>query len=227
MEHQMNDTLIASRKHATIALLIVAAVTLLGIQQASSLGAVRPEASRVIPYLSLIGLQLLWVRFIHVGLKAHGHSLSELTGGRWTSARDVFMDLLFGAIGFFAAATGAEALTRAVGGTHANTAFLLPHGVPESVLWVLVSVTAGACEEIVFRGYLQRQLAALTGSVTAGILLQAMAFGISHGYQGLAPMAITGSYGLVLGILAWWRGNIRASALAHAATDIVGGLTRF
>jgi len=137
------------------------------------------------------------------------------------------MDLLFGAIGFVAAATAAEALTRALGGAPANTAFLLPHGVPESVLWVLVSVTAGLCEEIVFRGYLQRQLAALTGSVTAGILLQAIAFGISHGYQGFAPMAITGSYGLVLGILAWWRGNIRASALAHAATDIVGGLTRF
>jgi CAAX protease family protein len=223
----MNDTLIASRKHAAIVLLIVAAVTLLGIQQASSLAAVRPEASRVIPYFSLIGLQLLWVRFIHVGLKAHAHSLSELTGGRWTSGRDVFMDLLFGAIGFFAAATAVEALTKALGGTRANTAFLLPQGVPESVLWVFVAVTAGACEEIVFRGYLQRQLAALTGSVTAGILLQAIAFGISHGYQGLAPTALTGSYGLVLGILAWWRGNIRASALAHAATDIVGGLTRF
>jgi len=123
--------------------------------------------------------------------------------------------------------TAAEALTRALGGTDANTAFLRPHGVPESVLWVLVSVTAGVCEEIVFRGYLQRQLAVLTGSVTAGIVLQAIAFGISHGYQGLAPMAITGSYGLVLGMLAWWRGNIRAGALAHAATDIVGGLTRF
>jgi uncharacterized protein len=180
----MNDTLIASRTHAAIALLIVAAVTLLGIQQASALAAVRPEASRVIPYLSLIGLQLLWVRFIHVGLKAHAHSLSELT-------------------------------------------FVLPHGLPESVLWVCVSVTAGACEEIVFRGYLQRQLSALTGSVTAGILLQSIAFGISHGYQGLAPMAITGSYGLVLGILAWWRGNIRAGALAHATTDIVGGLSGF
>ena len=55
----MNDTLIASRKHATIALLIVVAVTLLGIRQASSLAALRPEASREIPYLSLIGLQLL------------------------------------------------------------------------------------------------------------------------------------------------------------------------
>jgi membrane protease YdiL (CAAX protease family) len=227
MEHQMNNTVIASRTHLTIALLIVTAVTLLGIQQASSLGAVRPEASRVIPYLSLIGLQLLWVRFIHFGLKPRGHSLAELTGGRWSSARDVFMDLLFGTIGFFAAAGAAEALTRALSGADANTAFLLPHGGPESLLWVLVSVTAGVCEEIVFRGYLQRQFAALTGSVTAGILLQAIAFGISHGYQGLAPMAITGSYGLVLGVLAWWRGNVRASALAHAATDIIGGLTRF
>src|SRR4029453_9569413 len=99
----MNDALIASRKHAAIALLIVAAVTLLGIQQASSLAAVRPEASRMIPYLTLIGLQLLWVRFIHVGLKARAHSLVELTGGRWTCRRDVVMDFLFGGIGFFVA----------------------------------------------------------------------------------------------------------------------------
>jgi membrane protease YdiL (CAAX protease family) len=223
----MNDALIASRKHAATALLIVAAVTLLGIQQASSLAAVRPETSRMIPYFTLIGLQLLWVRFIHVGLKAHAHSLGELTGGRWTCRRDVVMDFLCGAIGFLVAVTAAEALTRALGGSDAKTDFLRPHGVPESVLWVFVSVTAGVCEEIVFRGYLQRQLAALTGSVTAGILLQAIAFGISHGYQGRAPMAIAGSYGLVLGVLAWWRGNIRAGALAHAATDIVGGLTRF
>jgi len=222
----MTETLIASRKHTTIVLLIVAAVTLVGMQQASSLEALSPGASRVIPYLSLIGLQLLWVRFIHVGLKAHGHSLAELTG-RGISARDVFVDLFYGAIGFFAARTAAIALARTLGGPPANTAFLLPHGVPESVLWVFVSLSAGVCEEIVFRGYLQRQLAALTGSVAAGILLQATAFGMSHGYQGLAPMAITGSYGLVLGILAWWRGNIRACALAHAATDIVGGLTRF
>ena len=88
----MTDTLIASRKHTTIVLLIVAAVTLVGMQQASSLEALSPGASRVIPYLSLIGLQLLWVRFIHVGLKAHGYSLAELTG-RGISARDVFVDL--------------------------------------------------------------------------------------------------------------------------------------
>ena len=223
----MNDTRIASRTHLAIALLIVAAVTLLGIQQSSSLAAVGPEASRVIPYLSLIGLQLLWVRFIHAGLKKHGHTLSELTGGRGTSGRELGMDLLYGAIGFFVAVAAAKAFRKALGGDDANTAFLLPHGVPESVLWVFVSVTAGVCEEIVFRGYLQRQFAALTRSVTAGILLQAIAFGISHGYQGRAPMAIAGSYGFVLGILAWWRGNIRASALAHAATDIVGGLTLF
>ena len=219
----MNDTLIASRKHATIALLIVAAVTLLGIQQASSLEAIRPEASRVIPYLSLIGMQLLWVRFIYSGLKTHGHSLSELTGGRWTSARDVFMDLLFGGIGFFVAITAAEALTRALGGTDANTAFLRP--TFRSVLRVLVSITAGACEEIVFRGYLQRQLAALTGSVTAGIHFRPSP-SESHTATRLAPAAITGSYGLLQG---YWHGGagISSRRVGSAATDIVGGLTRF
>jgi membrane protease YdiL (CAAX protease family) len=33
---------------------------------------------------------------------------------------------------------------------------LLPLGLVESMLWVAVSISAGICEELTFRGYLQR-----------------------------------------------------------------------
>ena len=224
----MAQSLIASRRHLVIVLLIITTITLLGMAQTESLGRMPADGtSHVIPYLVLIGLQLLWVRYIHIGMHAHGHSLAELTDGRWLSPRAAIVDVGYAALGFAAARSIAAFLEVAMGNYHANTAFLLPHGVAESLLWVLVSVTAGICEEIVYRGYLQRQLTALSGSVAGGIVLQAIAFGVSHGYQGIQPMAVAGAYGLVLGILARWRGNIRASALAHAATDIVGGLTRF
>lgn len=224
----MNQALIASRRHLAIVLIIIAALTLAGIAQSASAGAspageTPSPASRLVPYLVLIGLQILWVRYVRGGMRAHGHALGELTGGR-PAPRELLFDVAAGALGMVVARALAAGLAASMDQYHANTAFLLPHGAAEAVLWVAVSVTAGTCEEIIFRGYLQRQFTALTGSVAGGVLLQTVAFGISHGYQGFQSMAVTGAYGLVLGLLAWWRGNIRAAALAHAATDIVGGL---
>ena len=219
--------LIASRKHTAVFMLIVAWVTIAGIVQAR-MATAEPGAttSHFVPYLVLIGLQLLWVRFVYKGMKSEGHSLAELTGGRWVSPRNIVMDLLFGAIGFFTLRIAAEGLKVALG-EQANVAFLLPRGLTESLLWVALSITAGICEELVFRGYLQRQLIALTGSAVLGIVLQAVIFGVGHSYQGFKSIAVTGTVGFVLGILAWYRGNIRAGAIAHAVTDILGGLTRF
>ena len=54
--------------------------------------------------------------------------------------------------------------------------------------WCCLSATAGFCEEIVFRGYLQRQLAAFSKSTLMGVLLSAAIFGVSHGYEGAARM---------------------------------------
>jgi Type II CAAX prenyl endopeptidase Rce1-like len=44
-----------------------------------------------------------------------------------------------------------------------RVAFLLPTTLAESIGWSVVAITAGICEEIVYRGYLQRQLSAFTG----------------------------------------------------------------
>ena len=43
--------------------------------------------------------------------------------------------------------------------------FLIPGTTLELLVWFCLSATAGICEEIIFRGYLQRQFAAFTGSM--------------------------------------------------------------
>jgi membrane protease YdiL (CAAX protease family) len=53
-----------------------------------------------------------------------------------------------------------------------NVASMLPRTVLEIFIWILVSVSAGICEEFVYRGYLQRQFAAMTRSVSAALVLQ-------------------------------------------------------
>src|SRR5258707_14100112 len=85
---------------------------------------------------------------------------------------------------------------------------MLPQRGIELTFWIALSVTAGICEETIFRGYLQRQFMALTKSAPAGILLSAAAFGAAHAYQGFRMVILIGLYGAMFGILAYWRGTL-------------------
>ena len=65
--------LIASRKHTGIVLGIVAAIAVAGatqLAQVAPAGDVGPRTSRVVPYLVLVALQLFWVHYVRLGLKA-------------------------------------------------------------------------------------------------------------------------------------------------------------
>jgi membrane protease YdiL (CAAX protease family) len=90
-------------------------------------------------------------------------------------------------------------------------------------LWIALSASAGFCEEAVFRGYFQRQFSALTRSRWAGLVLQALLFGISHGYQGIGAMARIALFGLLYGGLALWRKSLRPGMVAHAWSDVYSG----
>ena len=70
-------------------------------------------------------------------------------------------------------------------------------------------------------------MAALSGSPRLAILGQAIVFGVAHGYEVVGAVIEIVVYGLAIGVLAQWRGNIRAGVLAHAAWDIFAGLGPF
>jgi membrane protease YdiL (CAAX protease family) len=105
-----------------------------------------------------------------------------------------------------------------------NIRFLVPHGRLELVLWVILSVTAGICEEAIFRGYLQRQLLALTGNAPAAIAGAAVIFGAGHIYQGYRGAVVIACYGAMFGVLAHWRKSVRPGMLAHAWQDTISGI---
>ena len=87
-----------------------------------------------------------------------------------------------------------------------------------------VSLTAGFCEELIYRGYLQRQFTALTHSVAGGIVLQAIAFALSHGYQGWRFVLLIAVLAAMLGLLANWRRSLRPGMIAHALQDGITGI---
>jgi membrane protease YdiL (CAAX protease family) len=77
-------------------------------------------------------------------------------------------------------------------------------------------------EQLAFRGYLQKQIQAFTGSTMWAIVIQAMIFGVGHLYEGVAQAGRIMLFGILFGLLAVWRRNLRPGMMAHAWTDIFG-----
>jgi len=220
---------VASVRHTVIVVGIVAAITLIGVflqRRGGSGGDIVSEHRGALGvYTSLIVMEWAFVRYIAVGLRRKGKRVRDLVGAPWLSWRRVLLDIVIAAAfwGFWAVA--GESLNRALGPSGAKSVqILLPQRNVEIVAWVALSVTAGICEEIVYRGYLQTQLLAFTGSPAVAVLGQAVLFGVSHGYQGVQSVITITVYGALFGLLAWWRRSLRPGMIAHAWTDIFSGL---
>jgi hypothetical protein len=183
-----------------------------------------PAISRVPLYLSLIAVELAIVWFVAIGIHAAGYSLIDLLGRRWRNVFDTFVDVLYAIATIAVLRFLTPALYYMFGRWASNTGFLLPKTLSESIVWIIVSAFAGICEELVYRGYLQRQLWSLTKSLPVAVLLQALIFGSAHIYQGWRPALVTAIYGLVFGLVAALRRSIIPGAIAHAVIDILGGL---
>ncbi len=175
----------------------------------------------------VMALALDWALFYYVWAFCHqsGTSPAQIVGGRWSSAKDVAKDIGI-AIPFWVVwEATALAVHRLLGANTAKSVdVLLPQSFVEIALWIAVSLTAGFCEEAVFRGYLQPQLRAWTGSASLAVAGQAIAFGIAHGYQGVHNVIVITVLGALYGLLALWRSSTRPGMLAHAWGDIYGGL---
>jgi uncharacterized protein len=102
---------------------------------------------------------------------------------------------------------------------------LLPSNPMELAFWILMSLSAGFCEELAFRGYLQK---ALEFSTSAGIAIvtQGIIFGLVHFYQGIKLVTIIIVLGTMLGLLAHWRRKLWPGMMFHALQDILGAVIR-
>lgn len=157
--------------------------------------------------------------------------LRELIGGRWQRVEDFVLDVviagLFWMIAMMVLATAAKLMHLDKGGNietmRKQIDFLVPRSGFELAVWFGLSATAGFCEEVIFRGYLQLQFAAITNSMLLGTLLSAVVFGASHGYEGVARMLLIGIFGFLFGLLAWWRKSLRPGMMAHAWHDALSG----
>lgn len=97
--------------------------------------------------------------------------------------------------------------------------FFLPHAPAEYRWFSLVSLTAGFCEELLYRGFLTWLVASYVG-LPAAIGVVAVAFALGHASQGPGNMMRVGLVGLVLSLIVVLTGWLVPAMIVHVLLDI-------
>jgi uncharacterized protein len=219
-----NQGPVASQWHTVGLLLILALITYGGVRTHGTTAKAGPAANLVQLYLTVMAGEWMLVFYVWRGIRRRGVALRELIGGNWSDVSAFGRNFAIAVLFWFVWEGSARAMQLLLGPSDtSNVTAMLPRSLVQIVLWCLVSCTAGFCEEVLYRGYLQHQFVAWTGSAPAAIAIQAVIFGASHGYQGTKQMVIISVLGALYGILAHWRRTLVPGMAAHAFSDIYGG----
>lgn len=180
-------------------------------------------------YLLTLGMEWLMVLLVLWGLRRNGTSIRQLLGkprpGMHAWIEDCSIAFAFWLLSLVILGILAIGLRLVHAGSSQQAVLALaPKNLPEVGLWILLSITAGICEEFIFRGYLQQQFTALANRVSVGILVSAILFGFSHGYEGVSGVVLITVYGAMFSILAVKRGALRSCMMAHAFHDAIAGV---
>jgi len=228
LTERSSTSLLAAPRHT---LMLFGIVTLLAVAGAfnarynTGVSQVPDSSGMIKNDLIMIGMLWFWVYFVFKGMRDYSQSIRQFFGAKAVTLRAIFADLLLAALAFGFIYVCTSWVHALVPSPPINNPLLTvtPQGIGGVAVWIVLSISAGVCEEIVFRGYLQRQLASFTGNFGIAIVVQSITFGVGHAYEGIASISAIILHGLVLGALAYWRGNIRAGVIEHAGWDLLAG----
>lgn len=97
-----------------------------------------------------------------------------------------------------------------------------------------LSVTAGICEEALYRGFLIWYLGAYAALVVpppyvfaVAVAASSLVFGLGHSYQGPRNVLVTAITGGFLAAVYWITGSLYAGMIIHALMDLQAGHTSY
>jgi len=184
-------------------------------------------------HLANYGITLAWEWALagigYWGLRMKKTSLRDVLGRERRGAREFFIDVGIAALFWIFSMMVLASLGLVLRGLHMESAQkqiseLAPSTFAEGAMWIALSISAGICEEFLFRGYLQQQFARTSGRVWVGVLVSSLLFGSAHGYEGYAGMLMITVFGALFSLLAVRRESLRAGMIAHAWHDTFSGI---
>jgi membrane protease YdiL (CAAX protease family) len=189
----------------------------------------RPEVSsreRISLYLSTIVYQ--WLAVAVAGWRAwsHGFGLKELgiaTSGWLMIAATLVGSGALGVLQWFNLRRAGRSGPRGESLRRLGRV-ILPHSKRELIPFLGLAVTAGICEEFLYRGFAMLVFLRIGWPTWLVVLASSALFGFAHLYQGRAGLVGTMILGLVFGMLRIVTGNLFPAVLCHAAVDIAAGV---
>jgi len=100
---------------------------------------------------------------------------------------------------------------------------ILPQSTVEMLPYMALAITAGLCEEFLYRGFAMAVLLHVGLQAWAVILLTSVLFGLAHSYQGRGGIVMTLLIGLVLGTSRIAYDSLVPAIFWHSAVDVVAG----
>jgi membrane protease YdiL (CAAX protease family) len=101
---------------------------------------------------------------------------------------------------------------------------LLPQKPIEAGPYAALAVTAGVCEEFVYRGFVMAALGRAGIPGWAVLIASSILFGLAHAYQGRSGILGTTLMGMVFGLARWATMSLVPAMTWHAAVDLVAGI---
>ena len=101
---------------------------------------------------------------------------------------------------------------------------LMPRTRAETQTFVALGLTAGFCEEVLYRGFIWWYFAHILPSLWLAAVAAVVLFGLAHAYQGKRGILLTGAVGgLALGFYLA-TGSLILPIIMHATIDVTNGL---
>jgi uncharacterized protein len=101
---------------------------------------------------------------------------------------------------------------------------ILPDSSLEMLPYFALAVTAGVCEEFLYRGFAMAALSGVGVPTWLVVLLTSLLFGMAHTYQGISGVVGTSLLGIVLGGFRVLFQSIIPLSLWHTTVDLVAAV---
>jgi membrane protease YdiL (CAAX protease family) len=100
---------------------------------------------------------------------------------------------------------------------------ILPQSTVELLPYLALAITAGLCEEFLYRGFTMAALSHVGLQAWAVVLISSVLFGLAHSYQGRGGMVMTLIIGTILGSSRIAYDCLVPAIFWHSAVDVVAG----
>jgi len=101
---------------------------------------------------------------------------------------------------------------------------LLPVSFLEYLPYAALAITAGICEEFLYRGFVIAAFSKAGLPLWLVVIVSSILFGLAHAYQGRGGILSTGIFGILLAIGRLASGSLVPVMMWHAGLDLAAGV---